>query len=199
MCYCKNNLNSSALIAATMTKTKTILGISFAAVFVFSMILIPAYAGGHVVIDKTDVKLKDLKISKVDIKLNAKIPKDGPSAFGYGIFTTDGLDNVLALATHPGLLDHPSQKDIDDPVFHAHVLDLTDPVGCVAGSAAKVDLVGSAANAGFEADYKVKVKDKKITVSKITPEEIGVGVTSIAAFLIGPGLCLTIISEQPTP
>ncbi len=79
-----------------MTKTKTILGISFAAAFVFSMVLIPAYAGGHVFIDKTEVKVKNLEISKVDIKVTAKIPKDGSSAaFGYGIFTSDGFDNVL--------------------------------------------------------------------------------------------------------
>ncbi len=186
-----------------MIKTKTILGISFAAAFVFSMVLIPAYAWGHVFIDKTDVKLKDFKISKVDIKVTAKIPKDGGGgAFGYGIFTTDGFDNVLALTTHPGILDHSSQKgDASNPVFHAHVLDLIAPTGCATGfDAGKVDVPSSMANAGFDADYKVKVKDKKISVSKITPGEIGVGITSIVAFLIDDStgdLCLKIISSQP--
>ncbi len=186
-----------------MIKTKTILGISFAAAFVFSMVLIPAYAWGHVFIDKTDVKLKDFKISKVDIKVTAKIPKDGGGgAFGYGIFTTDGFDNVLALTTHPGILDHSSQKgDASNPVFHAHVLDLIAPTGCATGfNAGKVDVPSSMANAGFDADYKVKVKDKKISVSKITPGEIGVGITSIVAFLIDDStgdLCLKIISSQP--
>ncbi len=185
-----------------MTRTKTILGISFAAVFVFSMVLIPAYAGGHVVIDKTDVKLKDLKISKVTIKLSAKIPKDGSfGAFGYGIFTTDGFDNVLALTTHKGIDDHSSQGgDASNPVFHAHVLDLAPATTCV-GFDAQV-LPSSLGNSGFDADYKVKVKNTKISVSKITPEDIGDGITSIKAFLIDassfPGeLCLTIISEQP--
>ena len=78
-----------------MTRTKTILGISFAAVFVFSMVLIPAYAGGHVVIDKTDVKLKDLKISKVTIKLSAKIPKDG--SFGaFGMEYLPQMDSITS-------------------------------------------------------------------------------------------------------
>ena len=185
-----------------MTKTKTILGISFAAAFVLSMVLIPAYAGGHVFIDKTDVKLKDLKISKVDIKVNAKIPKDGGAgAFGYGIFT-DGTNNVLALTTHKGIDDHPSQGGGAGPIFHAHVLDLFLPPvsGDCAGFDAEVDFTGSGANAGFDADYKVKVKGKKITVSKIDMSEISEGVESIKAFtlkLIGANLCIDVKSSQP--
>ena len=185
-----------------MTKTKTILGISFAAVFVFSMVLIPAYAAGHVVIDKTDIKVKNLEISKVEIKVAVNIPKDGSAgAFGYGIFT-DGTNNVLALTTHAGINDHSSQGGGAGPIFHAHVLDLFLPPvsGDCAGFDAEVDFTGSGANAGFDADYKVKVKGKKITVSKIDMSEISEGVESIKAFTltpIGANLCIDVKSSQP--
>jgi len=185
-----------------MTKTKTILGISFAAVFVFSMVLIPAYAGGHLAIDKTDIKVKNLEIKKVDIKVAVDIPTDGSAmAFGYGIFT-DGTNNVLALTTHAGIDDHPSQGGGAGPIFHAHVLDLFLPpvsVDCT-GFDAEVDFAGSGANAGFAADYKVKVKDNKISVSKIDMSEISEGVESIKTFVlkpIGANLCLDVKTSQP--
>ncbi len=185
-----------------MTRTKTILGISFAAVFVFSMVLIPAYAGGHLALDKTNIKVKNLEISKVDIKVAVNIPTDGSAmAFGYGIFT-DGTNNVLALTTHAGIDDHPSQGGGAGPIFHAHVLDLFLPPksGDCAGFTAEVDFAGSGDNDGFDADYKVKVKDKKITVSKIDMSEISEGVESIKAFALelkGSNLCLDVKSEQP--
>jgi len=186
-----------------MTRTKTILGISFAAVFVFSMVLIPAYAGGHLALDKTNIKVKNLEISKVDIKVVVTIPTDGSAgAFGYGIFTDD-LNNVLALTTHKGIDDHPSQGgDPNNPVFHAHVLDLFLPpvsANCATYDA-EVDLAGSGANAGIDADYDVKVKGKKITVKKIDMSEISEGVESIKAFtidVIGGNLCLNVKSSQP--
>ena len=185
-----------------MTRTKTILGISFAAVFVFSMVLIPAYAGGHLALDKTNIKVKNLEISKVDIKVAVKIPTDGSAgAFGYGIFT-DGTNNVLALTTHAGIDDHPSQGGGAGPIFHAHVLDLFLPpvsVDCV-GFTAEVDFAGSGANAGFAADYDVKVKGKKITVKDITQSEISEGVESIKTFTltpIGANLCIDVKTSQP--
>ena len=204
-----------------MTKTKTILGISFAAVFALSMILIPAYAAGHLAIDKTDVKVKDLDKLKVDIRVTAKIPKDGSAgAFGYGIFT-NGNENVLALTTHGGVLDHPSQVDKDDPVMHAHVLDLMAPsAACIAVAPtgnpfeAEVNLTTSGDNFGFGADFDVKVKGKKITVNKVPVLELGdlitagnPGVDSIATFTITPlgltavgsvsNLCLDVKTSQP--
>ena len=48
-----------------MTKTKTILGLSLAAVFAVSMMMLPAYAGGHAVVTSAtaDEKGGSLKLS----------------------------------------------------------------------------------------------------------------------------------------
>ena len=185
----------------SMTKTKTILGLSLAAVFAVSM-LGSAYAAGHVVIVTTELEAEDLEISEVKIVVAADIPTNGGAgAFGYGIFT-DGTNNVLALTTHAGIDDHSSQEGGAGPIFHAHVLDLFLPpisTNC-GGFTAEVDFAGSGANAGFDADYEVSVKGKKITVEDIDMSEISEGVESIKAFTltpIGPNLCLTVISEQP--
>ncbi len=94
-------------------KTKTILGISFAAAFAISMMMLPAYASGHLGIDSTDVEIKansnpnnaNERI-KVHIDVGGDIPVDKLSgAFGYGIFTGGGTNNVLVLVTHPGITD----------------------------------------------------------------------------------------------
>ena len=166
--------------------TKTKLGISLAAIFVLSAVLIPAYAVGHLAIDKTEVKVKtDFVKGKetVDVKIKASvpIPTTGPTAFGYGIFS-DGNDNVVALTSHLGVLDHSSQGGNPlDPVFHAHVLDLAPVTGLGSimnpcnpaihdlvvdfASSRGITPVGTPNN--IDASYKVKVKDKQIEVKKI--------------------------------
>jgi len=114
--------------------SRAILGISLALAFVLSAVLVPAFAGGHLALTKTEVKVKTdlLKAKqKVDVKIKAMapIPTTGPMAFGYGILS-DGNDNVVALTTHPGVLDHSSQKGVaSNPIFHAHVLDLAPVTG----------------------------------------------------------------------
>ena len=93
-----------------MTKTKTILGISFAAVFALSMLMVPAYSEGHLSITKTDVKVKtDLvkgtQTMDVKIRTSTNIPTDGSAAgFGFGVITgvndVGQPENVLAITTH---------------------------------------------------------------------------------------------------
>jgi len=171
--------------------SRAILGISLAIAFVLSAVLIPAFAGGHLVLTKTEVKVKNdlLKAKqKVDVKIKASapIPTTGPSAFGYGILS-DGTDNVVALTTHPGVLDHSSQGGVaSNPIFHAHVLDLavagtiTDPCPLqppgppVPGTFEfVVDFASSTGTAppgtpnNIDAKYKVKVDKNTITVKKI--------------------------------
>jgi len=161
--------------------SRAILGISLALAFVLSAVLIPAFAGGHLALTKTEVKVKTdlLKAKqKVDVKIEASapIPTTGPSAFGYGILS-DGTDNVVALTTHPGVLDHSSQKgDALNPIFHAHVLDLAPVTGagsimnpCTVGTHDLVVDFASSTGTGnnIDAKYKVKVDKNKIEVKKI--------------------------------
>ncbi len=161
--------------------SRAILGISLALAFVLSAVLVPAFAGGHLALTNTEVKVKTdlLKAKqKVDVKIEASapIPTTGPSAFGYGILS-DGTDNVVALTTHPGVLDHPSQKGVAaNPIFHAHVLDLapagslSDPADpCPAGTFDFVVDFKSSTMTGnnIDAKYKVKVDKNTIEVKKI--------------------------------
>lgn len=106
-----------------LMNTKTILGVSFAAVFALTMVLVPAYSDGHLAITKTDVKVKT-DIAKgtqtldAKIKTSADIPTDGSDGFGYGLITGTNADgypeNVLALTTHMCAADHPLQSDGGD-------------------------------------------------------------------------------------
>ena len=64
-----------------MTKTKTILAISFTAIFAISMVMAPVYAGGHLFFEKSQVTIHEKK-GTIDIKakVTAKIPKDESGA-----------------------------------------------------------------------------------------------------------------------
>ena len=65
--------------------TKTILGISFAAAFAISMMMLPAYAGNHLAIADFDVETKSNSNGnandriKVHIQVGTDIPLDGTS------------------------------------------------------------------------------------------------------------------------
>ena len=183
-----------------MTKTKTILAISLAGIFVLSGVLIPAYAAGHLAIDKTEVKLKTdftktpiKQTFDVKIKASATIPSSG--LFGYGILSS-GLDNVVALTSHGGVFDHPFQSSPADPVAHAHVLDLAPAgsLGDTCDTIAGVDLVvdfakSDATGNNIGAPYDVKVKNKDIKVKKIPvgpADMLDDSIEAIVAFAIVP-------------
>lgn len=95
--------------------SKTILGISLAAVFAVSMIFAPnvTAAGSHLDIKKVKLDVDD-GFAKVEIKTNGNIPV-GVGAFGYGIITAfngDGApENVLALTSHVCAADSFNQGD----------------------------------------------------------------------------------------
>ncbi len=44
-----------------MTKTRTVLAVSFAAIFAISMVMAPVYAGGHLAIDNAKMTIKQKK------------------------------------------------------------------------------------------------------------------------------------------
>jgi hypothetical protein len=65
------------------------------------------------------------------LKTHGLIPQNGEGgAFGYGILTknTETGDGSLTVATtHAGVLDSAQQQNIDDPVWHNHVVKLALP------------------------------------------------------------------------
>jgi len=169
----------SPLLEFLMTTTKTILGISLAAVFAISMV-VPALASGHLTI--TEAEVDD---DEVEIETAADIPTDGSSgAFGYGAFTTDG--KVVAVTTHGGVgPDSESQADANDPVFHSHLVELTTATGCNSGLA--VDSVSFKEIADFE------VEDNEVEIEDIDQELNGV-VVSFSLTLEGGDICVNPVS-----
>ena len=163
--------------------TKTILSISFAAVFAISMMMLPVYAGGHLLIvgdpvveSKTNAKATNDRI-KVHIDVGADIPLDGSGgAFGYGIFTGGGSDNVLVLATHLGIDD----SDHEDPTsgFHTHVLDVIGTTESCDDFDFEVDLVSSGMNKGFDLDADWEIEGDTAWIG-FTPTKRLNGVTAV--------------------
>ena len=168
-----------------MTKT-VLLSILAATVFVLSMIMVPVYSGGHLVIDETEAEVDDGEL-EAEIEVTADIPTGGPMAFGYGIIT-GGFNNVLALTTHAGVLDHPSQSGASDPVFHAHVLDLA-AAGTISDPCtdeAVVDFASSLSPlTNIGALYEVDVDDEEIEVEDVPVTDLSdATVEAFVAFII---------------
>ena len=183
-------------ICDPMTR-KLLLGTLIAITFVLSMIMVPAFAGGHLTITSSDVKINPSKL-KADITTAAPIPLGGTSgAFGYAILTDGGtgpLDNVLVLVTHLPIDD----SSHEDPAsgFHTHVLDLMVPSAGCAGHDLEVNLAGSGANAAFDADYNWKIKGTKAKIRAVPVSDLGgattvIGVTSFTVTPIFAGPTLT--------
>ena len=204
------NLNVVFSLSNTMNY-RAILGISFAAAFAISMIILPAYAVGHLGITDTDVETKSNAKGtndriKVHVEVGADIPLDGTSgAFGYAIFTGGGTDNVLVLVTHLPIDD----SDHEDPTsgFHTHVLDvILGPTGACDGFDAEVDLANSGMNKGFDLDADWEIDGDTAWIG-FTPTKRLNGVTDVdfvAAFTVTPifdgptltNLCLTVTSTD---
>lgn len=69
-----------------MTKT-VLVATSLTAIFVASMIMVPAFAGGHLIFEEVEVEKRSL-----EIEVSADIPQDGSAGpFGYGAFGTKAI------------------------------------------------------------------------------------------------------------
>lgn len=69
------------------------------------------------------------------LKTHGLIPENGQGgAFGYGILTTNtrtGDGSLIVATTHKGVLDSAEQQNINDPVWHNHMVKLVDdPIHC---------------------------------------------------------------------
>ena len=182
----------------SMTKT-IILATALAAIFMVSMLLAPAWSAGHVVLDKSEVKVKNGATLDVKIKVTAKIPKDESSAFGYAALT-DGGNKVLVLVTHVPAFDD-SVFDDKKGGFHTHVLNLIAPTGACGGTF-EIDLGAAITDPG----YKNNVGSKTVKIKNVPTADLGdAGVETIAAFLastVGPvgaptNVCVQVITTIP--
>ena len=191
--------------------TKTILAISIAAAFMVSTMGV-AYAAGHVLFDgppvvdtKTNPKGTNDRI-KVHIDVMAPIPLDGSGgAFGYGIFTGGGDNNVLVLVTHLGIDD----SDHEDPTsgFHTHVLDLKAITSDCTGFDGEVDLEGSGMNKGFDLDADWEIDGKTAWIGFTPTKRLNdtTTVDAVKSFTISPvfdgptltNLCLDVKNTSP--
>jgi len=179
-----------------MTKTRTILAISFAAVFAISMVMAPVYAGGHLAIDsaKMTIKQKKGEIKDLKIKVGAKIPKDESGLFGWALL---GWEKTLVVVTHVPAFD---DSDFDDKkgAFHSHVLGLTSEASCA--SNLKIDPDVDITDPG----YKTKVGKKDIKVKKVPLADLGdkVGDAVLTGFFItseNGNLCINPTGGFVTP
>ncbi len=115
-----------------MTKTKTILGVSFAAIFVISMMASPAFAGAHpdwLTILSSTVEAQNAKVTKATIVADDDIPRNTDVFGGYG-FPITGNDDwaVLGITTHD-----PARDSHQNPVgWHPHLVN-ADGAGCITG------------------------------------------------------------------
>ena len=192
--------------------SKTILAISLTAAFMVSTMGM-AYAAGHVFLDgppvvetKTNAKATNDRI-KVHIDVTADIPvAKEAGAFGYGIFTGGGSNNVLVLVTHPGITDSNHQ----DPKsgFHTHVLDVIDPTdACTNGFEAEVDLASSGMNKGFDLDADWEIDGKTAWIGFTPTKRLNdtTTVDAVKSFTISPvfdgptltNLCLDVKNTSP--
>jgi len=182
-----------------MTKT-ILLTTALATIFVVSMLIAPAWSAGHVVLEKSEVKVKNGATLDVKIKVRADIPKDESSAFGYAALT-DGGNKVLVLVTHVPAFDD-SVFDDKKGGFHTHVLNLIDPTDACGGASFEIDLEATITDPG----YKNKVDDKEVKIKKVPTADLGdAGVETLAAFTASvvfddstlTNVCVTVISTLP--
>jgi len=157
-----------------MTKTKTILGLSLAAVFAVSMIG-TAYAAGHLAV--TDTVFDD---GDVWITTSFTVHSGAPNAYGYAVPLDNG--GFLVVATHPGADDSDRQKNPRHPVFHVHYLEAAGATDCT-------DSTLQATHAS-DPDAKLKIKNNMIHVTDIDLSDtdkgpigsLATGFTGAAAF-----------------
>jgi len=177
------NIQSLGLVPIN---TKTILGISLAAVFAISL-LGSAYATGYLTIESASVTATPTEITKAKIYTGEKIPKKGEALFGYGIVTS-GTDLVVA-TTHAGVLDSQKQKgDPMSPKWHNHYVKLAEDVGCEDPVTNPLGL--RVVDISYESPGKVNVKGDKIELKDVPlgtdiPTHIGIAPNAVSAATTG--------------
>ena len=170
--------------------SRAIWGTSLAAVFVLSMIIVPAFAGGHV--NLQTVEVKDKGKQSVEFDVLGPLPQDGSlGAFGFGAI---GTGAILAITTHGGVgPDSETQTNQADPVFHTHALQLKTTTPCatdLAVASASFKEVGDLEVTGVT----VEVKNIK-SVGKLTGTVVSFTLSVDAGGDICVNIIKTVVSE----
>jgi len=149
-----------------MTKTKTIMGISLAAIFAVTMIASQTVSadGSHLDLIESEIKMNSDAITEAEIETAGDIPEinTDPSFFGYAI-VTDGV--LVAATTHNGFFDSETQdKENPDGIWHVHMVEATTDTECASGVAI--------ARVSFEENGTVEVEDDEIEFSDISRDAL---------------------------
>jgi len=150
--------------------TKTLLGISLAAVL--AVTVIPAFAVvTYYDIDNAEVREKDHPNGKdnglkLEANVGAPIPTDGSDLLGYGVLT-DGW--LVVTTSHAGVKDSVTQANASDPVWHNHYVSLVGDTDCPASPVGGLQL--SVADLTWESPGTTKIDGSEV---KLTNIETGV-------------------------
>ena len=179
-----------------MTKTKTILGLSLAAVFAVSM-LGSAYAGGHFGFDNVVIEQKGKAGAlSVHIDTAGTIPPDPTSDFGWAV-PTGNPGEFLVIATHEGVGDDSTGQGPDNSsgpntldAYHTHFL--------TAATTGPCDPSPHATSATNNEVGRLKIVDDKIWVTNIPRGFIDTlsasGTFSFTLDVRGGDLCIDIVN-----
>ena len=156
--------------------SRAILGVSLAAVFALSMIMLPVYAGGHLAIQQAEM-IKHPKKGEINlnIQVGAKIPTDSTGLFGWALL---GWEKTLVDVTHvPAFDDSVFEKKGG---FHTHVLTLSDDTDCDSGL--KIDVGEDITDPG----YKNNVGGVDISIRNVPLADLGAptGAPMVTGFFI---------------
>ncbi len=169
--------------------SRAIWGVSLATVFALSMIMLPVYAGGHLVIESSEM-IKHLKRGEIDlkVKVTADIPLDESGLFGWALL---GWENVLVVVTHVPAFDD-SEFDDGKGAFHTHMLSLISSGVCDS----KIEIGAVLSDPG----HKNKVRDDNIKIQKVPLADLGMrtGDIVVAAFFItaeDSSLCVNVTTD----
>jgi hypothetical protein len=148
------------------------------------MMATPAFAASFLDITKAGIENGKKNVS-VEIKTGATIPNDGSGGlFGYGAFGDSG--KVLAVTTHPGVLDSEAQHGVaSNPVFHTHIVELKTITPCASGLAV--------ASASFETVGKLEVSGNSVEVSHVPVSTVGKLTGTVVSFTLsgeGGDICV---------
>ena len=168
--------------------TKTVLyGTILAAVFVFS-VMIPAFAGAHLVIDTAEAET-DKGVSEVEVTTVGNF-EEGPGAFGLGAIGKTG--KVIAVTTHGGVgPDSEAQEGGTGAVFHTHIVKGKFVAACID---ADLNPTGFAiASASFKEVGDLELDGNEIEIENIRGGGLGKLTGDVFTF------ALRLIGSAPSP
>jgi hypothetical protein len=95
--------------------------------------------------------------------------------YGFAALTTNG-QNILAVATHAGLLDSEDQSSPGDDTLHTHILDVISSKDCINGM--------KVSSASFRSPGILEVLEHKVKVRAVPVEQVGDLSGTVISFIL---------------